>query len=68
MYDRRDGHTSKSGPWPQSGVPGERPSPTQVLPDPARPRRSVADRLLNVACALRDRTFFDPQRVRIAAT
>lgn len=35
----------------------------------ARALRSVADRLLNVACAmLRDGACFDPQRVRVAAT
>ena len=35
----------------------------------ARALRSVADRLLNVACAmLRDGACFDPQRVRITTT
>ena len=35
----------------------------------ARALRSVADRLLNVACAmLRDRACFDPHRVGSAAT
>ena len=35
----------------------------------ARALRSVADRLLSVACAmLRDGACFDPQRVRVATT